>query len=114
MLFEEWRDVDAMLVWTGSDIARPRLLPGAEDLIDDLRITHYEALDIDAPPGPFVRTTPHEVVALAGLGPAIAAATIEASAAHADPHAASARPVRMATLSRATSLRTPARRSWVA
>ena len=55
VLFEEWRDVDAMLVWTGTDIARPRLLPGAEDLIDDLRITHYEALDIDAPPGPFVR-----------------------------------------------------------
>ena len=25
----------------------PRLLPGAEDLITDLRITHYEALDVD-------------------------------------------------------------------
>lgn len=47
VLFEEWRDVDAMLVWTGTDIARPRLLPGAEALIDDLRITHFEALDID-------------------------------------------------------------------
>jgi len=61
VLFEEWRDVDAMLVWTGTDISRPRLLPGAESLIDDLRITHYEALDIDAPSAPFVRTTPDRV-----------------------------------------------------
>jgi hypothetical protein len=30
-------------------------------LIDDLRITHYEALDVDAPPAPFVRTTPDPV-----------------------------------------------------
>lgn len=35
--------------WTGPHIDRPRLLPGAEDLISDLRITHYEALDIDPP-----------------------------------------------------------------
>jgi len=61
VLCEEWRDVDAMLVWTGTDISRPRLLPGAESLIDDLRITHYEALDIDAPSAPFVRTTPDRV-----------------------------------------------------
>ena len=25
--------------------------------MNDLRITHYEALDIDAPPGPFVPST---------------------------------------------------------
>jgi hypothetical protein len=30
-----------MYVWTGPNIERPRLLPGAEDLITDLRITHY-------------------------------------------------------------------------
>jgi hypothetical protein len=47
MLFEEWRDTAAMYGWTGPNIERPRLLPGAEDLITDLRITHYEALDVD-------------------------------------------------------------------
>ena len=47
VLIEEWRDTAAMYRWTGPDISRPRLLPGAESLISDLRITHYEALDID-------------------------------------------------------------------
>ena len=47
VLFEEWRDPPAMYVWTGPDLDRPRLLPGAEELISDLRITHYEALDIE-------------------------------------------------------------------
>lgn len=47
VLIEEWRDPAAMYVWTGPHIERPRLLPGAEDLIAELHITHYEALDID-------------------------------------------------------------------
>ncbi len=47
VLFEEWRDASAMYAWTGPDITRPRLLPGAESLIDDLVITHYEALDVE-------------------------------------------------------------------
>ncbi len=58
VLFEEWRDVDAMLAWTGRDIQRPRLMPGTEDLIDDLRIAHYEALDIESPVPVYVRTEP--------------------------------------------------------
>jgi len=49
VLIEEWRDTSAMYVWTGPNIERPRLLPGAEDLITDLRVTHYEALDLDPP-----------------------------------------------------------------
>jgi quinol monooxygenase YgiN len=49
ILFEEWRDASAMYAWTGPDIERPRLIQGAEDLITDLRITHYEALDLDPP-----------------------------------------------------------------
>lgn len=49
MLFEEWRDATAMYTWTGPNIERPRLLPGAEDLISELRIAHYEALDLDPP-----------------------------------------------------------------
>jgi len=47
ILLEEWRDPAALYGWTGSHIERPRLLPGTEDLIDDLSITHYEALDIE-------------------------------------------------------------------
>lgn len=47
VLFEEWRDPAAMYAWTGPDISRPRLAPGAEALITNLVITHYEALDIE-------------------------------------------------------------------
>ena len=47
ILFEEWRDATAMYAWTGPDVTRPRLLPGAESLIEDLVITHYEALDVE-------------------------------------------------------------------
>lgn len=47
ILFEEWRDPTSMYGWTGPDISRPRLAPGAEALITDLLITHYEALDAD-------------------------------------------------------------------
>lgn len=49
VLIEEWRDTAALYGWTGPNIDRPRLLPGTEDLITDLRITHYEALDLDLP-----------------------------------------------------------------
>jgi quinol monooxygenase YgiN len=49
VLFEEWRDPEAMYGWTGRDIQKARLVPGAEELIEDLIITHYEALDIDPP-----------------------------------------------------------------
>jgi heme-degrading monooxygenase HmoA len=46
MLFEEWRDADSLYGWAGSDISRPRLLPGAEELLVDVRIDHYESLDV--------------------------------------------------------------------
>jgi len=49
VLFEEWRDSASMYAWTGPDLTRPRLLPGTESLIEDLVITHYEALDIEPP-----------------------------------------------------------------
>lgn len=48
LLFEEWRDAASLYAWSGPDIARPRLLPGAEDLAEFVRVTHYEALDRDA------------------------------------------------------------------
>jgi len=47
VLFEEWRDSAALYGWAGPVITKPRLLPGSEDLVDELRVAHYEALDID-------------------------------------------------------------------
>lgn len=47
ILVEEWRDTASLYGWTGPALDRPRLLPGAEELVDDLRIAHYEALDVD-------------------------------------------------------------------
>lgn len=49
VLFEEWRDPESMYAWTGPVLDKPRLVPGAEELIENLRITHFEALDIDPP-----------------------------------------------------------------
>jgi heme-degrading monooxygenase HmoA len=47
MLFEEWRTPSDLWTWTRGRLAQPRLLPGTEELIDNLIITHYEALDVD-------------------------------------------------------------------
>ena len=46
MLFEEWRTPDDLWAWTGGQLNVPRLLPGTEKLIDQLTISHYEALDM--------------------------------------------------------------------
>jgi hypothetical protein len=50
MLFEEWRDMASLYGWAGRVLTKPRLLPGGEELVDELRVTHYEALDIDPDP----------------------------------------------------------------
>lgn len=47
LLFEEWRDATALYQWAGDELSKPRLLPGAESLAEDVRVTHYEALDVD-------------------------------------------------------------------
>jgi heme-degrading monooxygenase HmoA len=47
VLFEEWKDTASLYGWAGPEISRARLLPGAEDLVSDLRIAHYEALDME-------------------------------------------------------------------
>ena len=47
LLFEEWRDAASLYGWAGSELSKPRLLPGAELLAEDVRVTHYEALDVD-------------------------------------------------------------------
>ena len=46
LLIEEWRDAASLYAWVGPELSRARLLPGAEELISDLRIAHYEALDM--------------------------------------------------------------------
>ena len=47
ILYEEWRDTASLYGWTGPEVTRPRMMQGAEDLVSDLEIKHYEALDID-------------------------------------------------------------------
>ena len=49
VLIEEWRDPDAVYGWAGPDLSKPRLLPGSEELLMDLKVVHYEALDLDVP-----------------------------------------------------------------
>jgi heme-degrading monooxygenase HmoA len=46
VLFQEWRDADAMYAWTGPDVDRPRLLQGHEELVEQLVITHYEDFEL--------------------------------------------------------------------
>ncbi|HSK53148.1 MAG TPA: antibiotic biosynthesis monooxygenase [Clostridia bacterium] len=45
VLFEEWRTPADVWAWTGGQLHVPRLLPGTEELVENLVITHYEALD---------------------------------------------------------------------
>jgi heme-degrading monooxygenase HmoA len=48
VLVEEWRTPADVIEWTRGQLDKPRLLPGTEDLVVDLVITHYEALDLTA------------------------------------------------------------------
>jgi quinol monooxygenase YgiN len=45
VLFEEWEDAAALYAWVGPNLMEPRLVPGAKELIDELVVAHYEALD---------------------------------------------------------------------
>jgi heme-degrading monooxygenase HmoA len=45
VLYEEWRDTASLYEWTGPELTRPRLVPGAEELATSVTIVHYEALD---------------------------------------------------------------------
>ena len=47
VLFEEWQDAAALYAWVGPNLMEPRLVPGAKELIDELVVAHYEALDKD-------------------------------------------------------------------
>jgi len=50
LLFEEWKDAPSLYGWAGPDLDRPRLLPGAEQLVTGLKVAHYEALDMEPYP----------------------------------------------------------------
>jgi heme-degrading monooxygenase HmoA len=56
VLFEEWRDAAAMYAWVGPNLSEPRLVDGARELVEELTITHYEALDREA----VVEALPHQ------------------------------------------------------
>jgi hypothetical protein len=45
VLFEDWSDAASLYAWVGPDLTEPRLVPGARELIDELFVAHYEALD---------------------------------------------------------------------
>jgi quinol monooxygenase YgiN len=47
VLFEEWHDAAALYAWVGPNLMEPRLVPGARELIEELVVAHYEALDRD-------------------------------------------------------------------
>lgn len=47
VLYEEWRDTTSLYNWTGPELMRPRLVPGAEELATSITIVHYEAIDIE-------------------------------------------------------------------
>ncbi|MBI2782429.1 MAG: antibiotic biosynthesis monooxygenase [Chloroflexi bacterium] len=49
MLFEEWLDASSLYAWVGPNLTEPRLVPGARELIDQLHVAHYEAMDKDIP-----------------------------------------------------------------
>ena len=50
LLFEEWRDMSAVYAWVGPRLTEPRLVPGVKELIEELTVSHYEALDLDISP----------------------------------------------------------------
>lgn len=47
VLFEEWADAASLYAWVGPDLAAPRLVPGASELIDELSVSHFEILSDD-------------------------------------------------------------------
>ncbi|MGH2476152.1 MAG: antibiotic biosynthesis monooxygenase family protein [Candidatus Limnocylindrales bacterium] len=47
ILFEEWRDTAALYAWAGAELTRPQLISEAEELVEEVRVAHYEALDIE-------------------------------------------------------------------
>lgn len=51
VLFEEWRTPADLWAWSGAQPDVPRLLPGTDELLHSLVVTHFEALDVLPPDG---------------------------------------------------------------
>ena len=47
LMFEEWRDVEALHGWAGRSLGSARLLPEARAIVENLEVIHYEAFDLD-------------------------------------------------------------------
>ncbi len=67
VLFEEWETPGHVWAWTGGRLTEPRLLPGTEELVVDLAISHYEALD-RYPQDDHPLLDPHTGLPVAGAG----------------------------------------------
>ncbi len=50
ILFEEWLTAADLYAWAGPNLTEPRLVEGAWRLIEEVVVSHYEALDKDAVP----------------------------------------------------------------
>ncbi len=67
VLFEEWATPSDLWEWTGGRLTEPRLLPGTEELVEDLVVTHFEALDIDLGDADLTSITKAEAVRRRGV-----------------------------------------------
>lgn len=47
VLFEEWQDSASLYAWVGPNLAEPRLVPGIRELVEEIHVAHYEALNED-------------------------------------------------------------------
>ncbi len=47
VLFEEWQDAASLYAWVGPNLSEPRLIPGVRELVEEIHVAHYEALDMD-------------------------------------------------------------------
>jgi quinol monooxygenase YgiN len=68
VLFEEWQDAAALYAWVGPNLMEPRLVPGAKELIDELVVAHYEALD-NVETAAAIEATTGEPFEAGGAGP---------------------------------------------
>jgi quinol monooxygenase YgiN len=69
VLFEEWQDSSALYAWVGPNLMEPRLVPGAKELIEELVVAHYEALDKDNVEMAIESATSGEPFEAGGAGP---------------------------------------------
>ena len=47
ILFQEWRDVESLYAWVGQEIDRPHAFGSDRADYAEVRITHYESLDVE-------------------------------------------------------------------